>query len=205
FTGHSHQYERNIVQSGGPRIVNYITGGGGAALGSLSSCDPWDAYAIAGSSHCGAAPASNPPSSFHFLLVLVNGNQVTVTPIDKTGLAFDVQTYTFGAPPAAAPTGLTATAGNNQVSLGWSASSGATSYNVKRSTTSGGPYSTIGSPSGSSYTDTTAVNGTTYYYVVTAVGTGGESANSRQATAPPQPPPAAPTGLTATGGSQQVG
>ena len=109
FTGHSHQYERNIVQSGGPRIVNYITGGGGAALGSLSSCDPWDAYAIAGSSHCGAAPASNPPSSFHFLLVSVNGNQVTVTPIDKTGLAFDVQTYTFGAPPPAAPTGLVAT------------------------------------------------------------------------------------------------
>ncbi|MCA1607668.1 MAG: hypothetical protein LC775_19875, partial [Acidobacteria bacterium] len=44
-----------------------------------------------------------------------------------------------GAPPAA-PTGLTATAGNAQVALSWTASSGATSYNVKRSTTSGGPY-----------------------------------------------------------------
>ena len=44
------------------------------------------------------------------------------------------------APPP--PTGLTPTAGNAQVALTWNASSGATSYNVKRSTTSGGPYTT---------------------------------------------------------------
>src|SRR5207244_1405140 len=43
----------------------------------------------------------------------------------------------------AAPTNLTATAGSGQVGLSWSASSGATSYNVKRSSTSGGPYTTI--------------------------------------------------------------
>src|SRR4029077_1614731 len=77
-------------------------------------------------------------------------------------------------------------------------------YNVKRSTNTGGPYSNISNPSGTSYTDTTAVNGTTYYYVVTAVGTGGESANSSQATATPQPPPAAPTALTPTPGNNQV-
>ena len=39
----------------------------------------------------------------------------------------------------AAPTGLAATAGNAQVGLSWNASSGATSYNVKRATVSGGP------------------------------------------------------------------
>ena len=37
------------------------------------------------------------------------------------------------------------TAGNAQVSLSWSASSGAASYNVKRATVSGGPYTTVGS------------------------------------------------------------
>src|ERR1700689_2904449 len=42
-------------------------------------------------------------------------------------------------PPA--PTGLVATAGNAQLSLSWTASSGATSYNVQRSTTSGNNYS----------------------------------------------------------------
>ena len=32
---------------------------------------------------------------YHFLLVTVNGNQVTVTPTDSTGRTFDVQTYMF--------------------------------------------------------------------------------------------------------------
>jgi hypothetical protein len=69
--------------------------------------------------------------------------------------------------------------------LSWSASSGATSYNVKRSATSGGPYTTIASPTIASYTDTGVTNGTTYYYVVSAVNTSGESANSSQVNATP--------------------
>src|SRR5262249_57641229 len=88
-----------------------------------------------------------------------------------------------GAPPP--PTGLTATPGNAQVSLGWNASSGATSYNVKRSTVTGGPYTTVGSPVGTSFTDTGLTNGTTYFYVVTAQNAGGESGNSTQARATP--------------------
>jgi fibronectin type 3 domain-containing protein len=55
----------------------------------------------------------------------------------------------------------------------------ATSYSVKRSTVSGGPYSAIVTGlTGTSYTDSTALNGTTYYYVVTASNSAGESANS---------------------------
>jgi fibronectin type 3 domain-containing protein/regulation of enolase protein 1 (concanavalin A-like superfamily) len=103
------------------------------------------------------------------------------------------------------PTGLTATAGNAQVALTWNASSGATSYNVGRSTTSGGGYATIASPATANYTDTAAANGTTYYYVVSAVNGGGTSANSSQVTATPEPPvPPTPTGLTATAGNAQV-
>src|SRR5207249_6790473 len=45
--------------------------------------------------------------------------------------------------PPAPPTGLTATPGNAQVALSWTASTGATSYNVKRATVSGGPYTTV--------------------------------------------------------------
>jgi len=97
-----------------------------------------------------------------------------------------------------APGGLTATPGNTQVSLSWNSSSGATSYNVKRSTTSGGPYTTVGSPAGTSFTDTGLTNGTPYFYVVSAVNASGESGNSTQVTATPQSvAPAPPTGLTA--------
>ncbi len=107
----------------------------------------------------------------------------------------------------AAPTNLAATAGNQQASLTWTASSGATSYYVKRGTASGGPYTTVGTPAGTTYADTNLTNGTAYYYVVTAVSAAGESANSNQASATPTAAPAAPVpplNLTATGGNQQV-
>jgi DNA-binding beta-propeller fold protein YncE/fibronectin type 3 domain-containing protein len=114
------------------------------------------------------------------------------------------QLFPPAAPPAA-PTGLSAIARNARVDLNWSASTGANSYNIKRSTTSGGAYSIIATGlTGTSHTDTTVVNGTTYYYVVSAVNAGGESPNSGQASATPQPPPAAPTNLTATPGNAQV-
>ncbi|HEU4752404.1 MAG TPA: malectin domain-containing carbohydrate-binding protein, partial [Armatimonadota bacterium] len=92
--------------------------------------------------------------------------------------------------PPAAPTNLTATAGNASVSLTWNASSGATSYNVKRSTTSGSGYVTLAGVSATSYTDNTVANGSTYYYVVTAVSSGGESGPSNQASATPSGPAA---------------
>lgn len=104
----------------------------------------------------------------------------------------------------AAPTNLAATAGNTQVSLSWTASTGATVYHVKRATTSGGPYSTVASPTTTTYTDTTVSNGTTYYYVVSAASTAGEGPNSTEVSASPQGLPAAPTGLSATAGDGKV-
>jgi hypothetical protein len=87
----------------------------------------------------------------------------------------------------AAPTNLTAASGDAQVSLSWTASSGATGYNVKRSTTSGGGYITVTNGIiSANYNDTGLTNGTTYYYVVTAVNSAGESGNSNQASATPQ-------------------
>jgi len=87
------------------------------------------------------------------------------------------------APPA--PTGLTATPGNQQVNLFWTASSAATSYHVKRGSVSGGPYTQIAAPSGTTYVDTSLTNGTMYYYVVSALDSAGESANSAEANAMP--------------------
>ena len=86
-----------------------------------------------------------------------------------------------------APSNLIATAGDSQVALSWNTVTAATSYNVKRSTTAGGPYTTIATNvTGTSYLDTTVTNGTTYYYVITAVDSNGnESANSNEASATP--------------------
>jgi len=107
----------------------------------------------------------------------------------------------------AAPTGLLATAGNSQVSLSWNASTGATGYYVQRATVSGGPYTQIAVPAPNSYTDTGLTNGTTYYYVVSAFNSAGQSANSSQASAAPAAPatpPSVPTGLQAAAGNAQV-
>lgn len=93
--------------------------------------------------------------------------------------------------PDPAPSGLTATAGDGQVTLNWTAVYGATSYSVKRSTTAGGPYGDIGSPTpatGTTYIDSSPANGTTYYYVVTATNDGGQSGASNEATATPSAP-----------------
>jgi hypothetical protein len=87
--------------------------------------------------------------------------------------------------PPAAPTGLNATVGDKQVALTWNASATATSYNVKRGTAHGGPYTTVNSPTGTSYTDIGLTDGTQYYYVVSAVNAGGESANSTEVSATP--------------------
>jgi len=100
-----------------------------------------------------------------------------------TGTATVTVTSAGGVP--ATPTGLMATAGDQQVALAWTASAGATSYNVMRSTTNGGPYTTVSSPPTASYTDTGLTNGTTYYYVVSAVNAAGQSSNSNQASATP--------------------
>lgn len=88
-----------------------------------------------------------------------------------------------GTNPPAAPAGLAATPGTAQIGLLWDSSVGATNYNLKRAITSGGPYTTITSLTGTNYSDTHVTNGVVYYYVVTAVDNFGESANSAQVSA----------------------
>jgi len=91
-------------------------------------------------------------------------------------------------PSGTTPSGLTATtmASGKQVMLSWWGSAQATSYNVKRATTSGGPYTTIttiGADADMTFTDTTVEDGTTYYYVISAVSPSGESKDSAEAAA----------------------
>jgi lysyl endopeptidase len=91
-----------------------------------------------------------------------------------------------GCTPPAAPTGLTATAtSQTQINLAWTAVPGATSYTILRATTSGGPYTSVGSSATNSFSNTGLTCNTTYYYVVVA-SNGCNSANSAQAQATTQ-------------------
>ena len=86
--------------------------------------------------------------------------------------------YTISAAPAAP----VVTAGNSATSgkpmLTWDAVDGATSYRVYRATSQNGPYRLLGSVTTTTYVNTGAKDGVTYYYMVTAVNDSGESAFS---------------------------
>ena len=109
----------------------------------------------------------------------------------------------------AAPTSASAVGGNEQVTVSWPAVAGATSYNLYWSTATGVTTSStkiagVTSP----YVHTGRTASTQYFYIVTAVNGAGESAASPEATATTDAPvvavPAAPTGVAAAGGNQQV-
>jgi hypothetical protein len=84
------------------------------------------------------------------------------------------------------PTGLVASAGDGQAELSWSSSPNASSYDVKRSASSNGTYTVIATNvTALSFTNAGLTNGTTYYFVVSAVNSAGESANSAPVAAQP--------------------
>jgi len=138
-------------------------------------------------------------SIFHWLvvlaivLILFGGRKI---PEVMKGLGEGIRSFKDGmagaanqgaapvAAPIAAPTGVIAKPDHGRVSITWSPSAGASNYNVKRSGTSGGPYALIASTAVTSYSDEGLASGT-YYYVVTSVGSYGESVNSIEVGATP--------------------
>lgn len=87
----------------------------------------------------------------------------------------------------------------HQVSLTWNDTTSGVTFNIYRGTSQGNEtlYAT-GQP-GTSYVDTGVVGGTTYWYYVTAVLSGEESAGSNEISAAVPTNPAPPSGLTVTG------
>lgn len=111
---------------------------------------------------------------------------------------------THGVP--SAPRSLVASPLNGAVHLAWTApqsqgTSQIAGYQIYRSTGSG-----LGARSGPPVTaltfdDTGLVNGTTYWYHVTAVNAAGESSSSREVSATPSAVPMTPLALTVSGGA----
>jgi fibronectin type 3 domain-containing protein len=141
-------------------------------------------------------------TTYYFVVTAVNAygesvesGQVSATP-------------TANPPPA--PTGISAMAGDGAVAILWSAVAGATSYNIYYSTTTG-VTKTTGTKVPGVITSSPKIvsplnNGTTYYFVVTAVNANGESTESSQVSAAPAAlaPPLPPTGASASAGPNEV-
>jgi len=115
----------------------------------------------------------------------------------------------------AAPTSVTATAGNAQATVSWTAPTGViaqapiTDYVVQFSSNSGSSWTTFsdGTSTATSATVTGLTNGTAVQFrvaAVNAVGTGSYSTASTAVTPTAGNPPGAPTGLTATAGNAQI-
>lgn len=117
----------------------------------------------------------------------------------------DITKYEFTQTSPNTPQGVNAISQDTRVNIKWNKVDNADSYKIKRSTSPSGPYTVIQENIVDlQYTDTGVINGTEYYYVVSAVNKGGESNNSLEASVIPSAKlPQSPTGLTAK--SQQNG
>ncbi len=139
-----------------------------------------------------AAGAANKAVINEFAAV-ASGGQITIQYVTVTDNA-RASGIEIILPKPASPAGLAATAGNSQVSLSWNALAGAT-YNMKRSLSSSGPFTTVfGGLGTNNYVDSGLTNGVTYHYVVSAALLGCESTNSVSVNATPLcTPPSTPT------------
>jgi YD repeat-containing protein len=145
---------------------------------------------------CTVSPLSN-GTTYFFYVVAVNSTGVST----DSNVASATPSIGGGPPPAPV---LSDSWGNNVVNLTWTSSPGAALYTVCRGTTNGGPYPTQFTTTSTAYQDSTALNGTTYYYIVFATDAEGVSPNSNQVIAKPGTVPPAPTNLSAIPGNQSV-
>jgi fibronectin type 3 domain-containing protein len=117
----------------------------------------------------------NSSTTYYYVVSAINGS-------GESADSAQAGATTLTAPPEA-PTALTAILGTGRVALSWTASGGATSYAVKRATTSGGPYITVADGlTGTTYTDTGISHDTTYHYVVVAINADGTGPDSAEVT-----------------------
>lgn len=169
----------NVRSSNRPNIVNINIDGTSEAFsestnkgGNIEQVLVYEKKDLTLGNHTVTITSSQPSSSIALTLDAIE--------IDNTGYLIDQnQTINLNAQP-----------GDSQVVLSWESTNGASGYNVKRSKVIGGPYEVLSlttSHSGSIITciDTGLTNGTTYYYVVSAIVSGKEIPDSNEVSATP--------------------
>ena len=147
-----------------------------------------------------AAPAFTFGTTIYFKI-----EKVCALPAQE--IAIYTLNYNFTAPPSpppaptipTAPSGITAKSAVGGITASWGAVSGATTYNLKTATSASGPFTVAQSAiGGTSVTVTSLTPNTTYYVVVSAVNSAGESPNS-SSPASVLTPPAVPTNVSQFG------
>ena len=124
--------------------------------------------------------------------ITVTNGQVSIVfqAVKDTAMVNAIELVSLAPSVPSIPIGLAAAPGNGLVTLTWVAASGASTYNVYRSTTPAGegstPYAT--GITTASYIDNVVTNGTAYYYTLTGVNTIGESAQSLEVKSTPNVP-----------------
>ncbi len=112
---------------------------------------------------------------------------------------YDTVVYAMGAEFPDSPRNVVAVAGSQAVQISWTDFPAASSYIIYRSLNIDSGYSPIASTPNTFYLDNAPPlqNGQTYYYTVSAIINGVETAQSSEVNATPMPPPDAVTNLTA--------
>ncbi len=178
-------YTRPLATNAGDIVIDAVTCGNLGTYTMLNGFTKGTDQQAGSNGHTGAtgyksATGANETPGADFSAV--GTRQAIIGFVVKAGVAPDL--------PPAAPTGLTATPGNETITLNWNDNSETDldGYNVYRSTTQGSGYGklNVSLVSTSDYIDNTVTNGIPYYYVVTAVDNNGHgSGNSNEATATP--------------------
>ena len=159
-------------------------------------------------------PGSTASTTSHTVTGLTNGKTYgfrirAVNAAGRPGLPSTEIRVTLRQPPLK-PTGVTATAGDGQVTLTWDNPDDATiskwQYQQKQADGAYGPWMDVPNSTASTtrYTVTGLTNGTAYGFRIRAVNAGGNGAVSDEVTATPLQLPSKPTGVTATPGHGQV-
>jgi fibronectin type 3 domain-containing protein len=190
------------ASNGGAAVTGYNVYRGTSAGG--ESATPIAAN-VAGTSFTDTGVVNG--TTYYYTVAAVNSAGVSPRSNETSATPASVQ-----ATVPSAPQSLTAKGADGSVSLSWAAPSSnggspVTGYDIYRGTSPGAETATpiAANVSATGFTDTSAVNGTTYYYTVAAVNAAGVSPQSSEASATPQATvPAAPSQLVASGGNGSV-
>ncbi|ANY70584.1 hypothetical protein BBD42_05430 [Paenibacillus sp. BIHB 4019] len=151
-----------------------------------------------------SAPTSSAGSTYYYVVITntdssATGNQAATVTSNAAGVTVNA----LIAPDQ--PQNLVVLGGDQQVTLNWSPSAGASYYDIFIANASGQYSNTpIATVTGTSTIVQNLSNGTAYYFVVKAGGTGGLSLPSNEASTTPATVATAPTNVTAAAGNGQA-